>query len=74
MANTTKKIKIRYTSYKMYQVASTGWVFVYGTTSRTKRNSYEVAQVIDGEIAEVDEREAVNGVTNRELAEAWIAN
>ena len=74
MANTSKTVKIGYTSYKMHQVASTGWVFVHGTKSSTKRNSYEVAQVIDGAIVEVDEREAVNGATNRELAEAWIAN
>ena len=74
MANTNKTVKVRYTLYKMFQIASTGWVFVHGTKSRTKRNSYEVAQIVDGEIVEIWEPDSVNGATNRELAEAWLAN
>ena len=74
MANTSKKVKIGYITYQMHQVASTGWVFVRGTTSRTNRNTYEVAKVVSGEIVQVDEREAVNGATNLELAQAWLAD
>lgn len=68
--NVSKKVKIGYTTYKMHQVAYTGWVFVAGTKARTKSKTY----IIDGQIIELDEMEAVNGATNQELAEAWIAS
>ena len=71
--NTSKKVTIGNITYKMHQVAYTGWVFVNGTKSSTKRNAYSVAKIEDGKIIELDEMEAINGVTNQELAEAWIA-
>ena len=70
--NTNKQVKIGNTTYKMHQVASTGWVFVSGTTSRSKTMAFEVARIVDGNIAEVWDEEAVNGATNCELAEAWL--
>jgi len=71
--NTSKQVGIGYNTFKMHQVACTGWVFVRGTKSSTKSKTYPVALIVDGQIIELDEMEAVNGATNQELAEAWIA-
>jgi len=68
-----KKVTIGHNTFTMHQVASTGWVFVNGTKSSTKSHTYSVAQIVEGEIVELDEYEAVNGATNQELAEAWLA-
>ena len=68
-----KKVTIGHNTFTMHQVASTGWVFVNGTKSSTKSLTYSVAQIFEGEIFELDEYQAVNGATNQELAEAWLA-
>lgn len=72
--NISKTIKIGYNTFKMHQVESTGWIFVRGTKSTTKSKTYPVAKIVDNQIVELDSQEAVNGATNQELAEAWIAN
>jgi len=72
--NTSKRIKIGHNTFRMHRVAFTGWVFVNGTKSTTKSKTYPVAKIVDGQIVEFDSQEAVNGVTNQELADAWIAD
>lgn len=64
-----KKVKIRGQAYRMYQVESTGWVFV---ESKKARRTYDVAKIQDGEIVEVTIQDALSSVTNQELADAWL--
>lgn len=54
--------------YRMHRVASTGWIFVY--SERTGR-TYPVVRIANGAIL-VNQDPTVSGVTNEELANAWI--
>jgi hypothetical protein len=46
------------------------WLFVRGIRSK---GSYPVARVVDGEIVELDNQQALRDYTNQEIAEALIA-
>jgi len=72
--NTNKTIKIRYTSYKMFQNGQTGWVFVGGQSSRTKNHSFPVGKIVDGQIAIIENTDVLHGVTNEELLIAFRDN
>lgn len=65
-----KKVTVRNETYKMYQVGSTGWVFA---RSEKARNTFSIAKIVDNKIIEIDNAPAIRGVTNEELAEAWVA-
>lgn len=65
-----KKVTVRNETYKMYRVGSTGWVFV---RSERSKSTFSIAKIVDNEIIEIDSAPAIRGVTNEELAEAWVA-
>ena len=63
-----KTVTVNGQQFKMYQ-ASTGWVFV---RSKKTGRTYPVAEIVDGNIAVIDQAPAISAATNEELAAAWV--
>lgn len=67
--NTNKTVTIRTNKIKMYQNGQTGWVFAQGP--RSKR-FFDIGKIVDGQIVAIETPDAVNGITNEELLNAWL--
>jgi hypothetical protein len=65
-----RKVEVSGEVYKMYRVASSGWVFV---VSEKSGRGYDVAHVSDdGRVLEIEDWPALSDVSNEELAQAWV--